>query len=80
MKKRLRDGSVKGELARHIGSYMNRVGMSREELARRSGASRMQVDRVLDPADHGVRLLTLAKVARVVKPRLRLVLGRGSTR
>jgi hypothetical protein len=80
MKKRLLGGSVKGELARHIGRYMSRVGIGRDELARRSGASRVQVDRVLDPADQTVRLLTLAKVTRVVKPRLRLVLGRAQVR
>jgi hypothetical protein len=34
----------------------------------------------LDPTDQAVRLLTLAKVARVVKPRLRLVLGRAQGR
>jgi antitoxin HicB len=77
MKKRSTRGGVKGALVWDLERAMKRAGIGRKQLAQLSGASRAQVERVLDPEDESVRLLTLAKVARVVRPRLRLGLGRG---
>lgn len=80
MKRRSRNAGLKGELARHIEKRMRGAGIGRRELARLSGASPAQVDRVLDPSNESVRLLTLGKVVRVVNPALRLVLVRALTR
>lgn len=80
MRNRVRKGSVKGALVWDLERAMKRAGIGRKQLVRLSGASRAQVDRVLDPLNESVRLLTLAKVARVVRPRLRLGLGPGVSR
>ena len=68
--------AVKRLVAGAIENGMDREGMTRGELSRRSGATRAQVNRVLDPGNASIRLDTVVKVARAVNQNLQIVIGR----
>ena len=62
-------------LAWQIETAMRRQGMSKAAMARRLRTSRAAVDRLLDPENASVTLLTLSKVARAVGRRLHVRLA-----
>ena len=66
--------AVKRQVAVAIEKGMDRAGMTRGQLARRSGATRAQVNRVLDPRNPSIRLDTVVKVASAVNQRVQISL------
>lgn len=54
---------AKASVANALGEALKASGMSKSELARRSGTSRSQLDRVLDPHKSNVRIVSLVRVA-----------------
>lgn len=70
------EASVKRELAEVIGETLRSSGMSQRELARRSGTTPTQINRMLRPEAGPVSIEAMLRVALVIKPTLRLVLER----
>lgn len=68
--------AIKMALAQQINDAIAEEGLSKAEIARRMHTSRPSVDRLLDPANEGVTLATLQKVARAIGRDLRLELIR----
>jgi hypothetical protein len=71
--------AIKRVLARQIEQAqieqtMAQKGLSKAAMARRMETSRAALDRLLDPANESVTLLTLAKAAHVVGRRIRVEL------
>lgn len=58
-------------LAADIEQMMKEQGVSKAELARKMHTSRPVVDRLLDPNNTGITLITLAKAAAVLGGQLR---------
>ncbi len=58
-------------LAADIEQMMKERGVSKAELARQMHTSRPVVDRLLDPNNSGITLITLAKAAAVLGGQLR---------
>jgi antitoxin HicB len=67
--------AVKRVLAYQISELMTVQNLSKTEMAARMQTSRAALDRLLDPQNHSVILLTLDKAARALGKRLRLSLG-----
>jgi predicted XRE-type DNA-binding protein len=68
--------AIKVALVEQINDAIAEEGLSKAEIARRMRTSRPSVDRLLDPANEGVTLGTLQKVARAIGRDLRLELIR----
>lgn len=66
--------AAKRLIAHELAQLMAKEKLSKAALARRMGTSRSQVDRLLDPANESVTLVTLAKAAAAVGQRLRISL------
>jgi predicted XRE-type DNA-binding protein len=64
--------AVKQALTTEIERCMRREGLSKPRMARRMGASRSQLDRVLDPKCTAVQLDTLVKAARAIGKKLEI--------
>ena len=64
--------ATKRVLAWELGELMAAEGLSKAELARRMGASRSSLDRLLNPDNDAVTLATLHKAARAVGRRVEL--------
>jgi antitoxin HicB len=62
--------AVKRAIALQIADEMERLGMTKAELARRMHTSRVSVDRLLDASNGSVTLGTLHKVALALGRRL----------
>ena len=62
--------AAKRLIAHELGQIMARERLSKAALAKRMGASRSEVDRLLDPDNESVTLATLAKGAAAVGQRL----------
>jgi DNA-binding Xre family transcriptional regulator len=62
--------AVKRVLAWQIGESLKAQKISKNELAKRMGTSRTQVDRLLDPANARVQLDTLQRAAAALDKRL----------
>jgi len=62
--------ATKRVIAYQIALEMRRRAMTRTELARRMDTSRSSVERLLDPANPSVTLLTLERAAHAVGMRL----------
>jgi predicted XRE-type DNA-binding protein len=67
--------ATKRVIAYQIALEMRRRAMTRTELARRMDTSRSAVERLLDPANPSVTLLTLERAARAVGKRLTVQLS-----
>ena len=65
-------GAIKRVLARQVEAAMKEQQISKTEMARRMDTSRSQLDRLLDPANESVTLVTLQKAAAAVGRRVRL--------
>lgn len=68
------DHAAKEVFAWELAQRMRQDKLSKAGLARAMGTSRTQVDRILDPANMGVTLDTMAKAARVLGKRVRIVI------
>lgn len=68
--------AIKVALVEQINDAIAEEGLSKAEIARRMRTSRPSVDRLLDPANEGVTLGTLQKIARAIGRDLRLELIR----
>jgi len=66
--------AVKRVLAFQIVELMESQNLSKTEMARRMKTSRAALDRLLDPENRAVTLLTMDKAARSLGKRLRLTL------
>ncbi len=66
--------SIKRVLAWQLEEAMREQKLSRSQMAKRMQTSRPQLDRVLDPANGGVTLDTLARAAKAVGRKVSLEL------
>ncbi len=66
--------AVKRVLAFQINQLMQEQNLSKAEMARRMKTSRAALERLLDPENRSVTLLTLDKAARSLGKHLRLTL------
>lgn len=66
--------ATKRVIAYQITLEMERANVSQSELARRMRTSRSSVDRLLDPENPSVTLVTLERAARAVGKRLKVQL------
>ncbi|MCX7784372.1 MAG: helix-turn-helix domain-containing protein [Meiothermus sp.] len=66
--------ATKRVIAYQIAQEMERAHISQSELARRMKTSRSAVERLLDPANPSVTLVTLERAAKAVGKRLKIQL------
>lgn len=66
--------ATKRVIAYQIAQEMERANVSQSELARRMNTSRSSVERLLDPDNPSVTLVTLERAARAVGKRLKVQL------
>lgn len=66
--------ATKRVIAYQIAQEMERANVSQSELARRMKTSRSSVERLLDPDNPSVTLVTLERAARAVGKRLKVQL------
>ena len=66
--------AIKRVIALHLEDAMAAAKLSKTALAAAMGTSRKQLDRVLDPDEHNITLLSLAKAAKSVGKRLKVEL------
>ena len=67
--------AIKRVIALRLEQAMQQQGLSRAALARRMGTSRSALDRLLDPDNPSVTLLTLEKAAKALGQRIRIELA-----
>ena len=58
--------ATKRVIAWQIEELVNKEGLSKSEMARRMGTSRSALDRLLDPSNPSVTLLTIERAARAL--------------
>jgi transcriptional regulator with XRE-family HTH domain len=61
-------------MARQVQAEMEKLGITKAEMARRMGTSRAHLDKLLDPKNDKVQLDTVQRAAAAVGRRVRLVL------
>ena len=66
--------AIKKVVAWQIQQAMEAQHLTRTEMARRMATSRVQLNRLLDPANDGVTLSTLQRAAAIVGRKLRIEL------
>jgi len=66
--------AVKRVIAYQLGELMKSQGFSKTELARRMKTSRTSLERLLDPENASVTLLTLERAARALGMRVKIEL------
>lgn len=66
--------ATKRVIAYQLAQEMERANISQSELARRMKTSRSSVERLLDPANPSVTLVTLERAARAIGKRLKVQL------
>ena len=66
--------AIKRVLARQIERAMKEKSLTKAEMARRMDTSRAALDRLLDPENESITLVTLKKAARAVGREVRLEL------
>ena len=59
-------------VSRQLAAEMKAKSISKTEMAARMGTSRAQLDRVLNPVDQNVTLVSLAKAAKALGHRLHI--------
>jgi antitoxin HicB len=64
--------AIKRIVAWQLSQAMKAGNVTKKAMAARIGTSRSQLDRLLDPKNSAVHLLTIAKAARAVGKRLRI--------
>lgn len=64
--------AIKRVVAFQLQQHMQQQQLTRAELARRMGASRGALDRLLDPDNPSVTLLTLERAAKALGQRIRI--------
>jgi DNA-binding Xre family transcriptional regulator len=67
-------GAIKRIIAYQLRERLEKEHLTKTELAQRLATSRAAVDRLLDPYNESVTLLTLKKAAAVLGKKLKLVL------
>lgn len=67
--------AIKRVIAFRLEQAMEQQSLSKAELARRMGTSRSALDRLLDPDNPSVTLLTLEKAAKALGQRIRIELA-----
>lgn len=67
--------AIKRVIAFRLEQAMDQQSLSKAELARRMGTSRSALDRLLDPDNPSVTLLTLEKAAKALGQRIRIELA-----
>ena len=68
------DLAIKEIISDQIATAMKSKGITKTAMARRMGTSRRQLDRLLDPRNTSVTLLTLRRAAAAVGRKLRVEL------
>jgi DNA-binding Xre family transcriptional regulator len=66
--------AIKRVIARQLDALMEDEGLTKTELAKRMKTSRAQLDRLLDPENESVTLVTLSRAAHAVGRHLRMEL------
>ena len=66
--------AVKEVIAWQVQAEMEKLGITKAEMARRMGTSRAHLDKLLDPKNDKVQLVTVQRAAAAVGRRVRLVL------
>jgi DNA-binding Xre family transcriptional regulator len=64
--------AIKRIIAFRLGQAMQQEGLTKAELARRMGTSRSALNRLLDPENTSITLLTLEKAAKALGQRIRI--------
>ncbi len=67
--------AIKRVLACQIEDLMQKEGLSKSEMARRMGTSRSALDRLLDPKNPSVTLLTIKRAAMALGKKVRFELA-----
>lgn len=67
--------ATKRVIAWQIEQLMSTEGLSKSEMARRMGTSRSALDRLLDPSNPSVTLLTIERAARALGKKVRVELA-----
>lgn len=67
--------AAKRVIAWQIEKLMEQEGLSKSELSRRMGTSRSALERLLDPSNPSVTLLTIERAARALGKKVRVELA-----
>lgn len=67
--------ATKRVIAWQIENLMRSEGLNKSEMARRMGTSRSALDRLLDPSNPSVTLLTIERAARALGKKVRVELA-----
>jgi antitoxin HicB len=67
--------ATKRVIAWQIEELMSKEGLSKSEMARRMGTSRSALERLLDPSNPSVTLLTIERAARALGKKVRVELA-----
>jgi antitoxin HicB len=74
IREEVEDAALKEIIADQISAAMKKDGITKSRMAARMQTSRRQLDRLLDPHNHSVTLLTLRRAATALGRRLRVEL------
>ena len=64
--------AAKRVIAWQVETLMSEAGLSKSEMARRMGTSRSALERLLDPSNPSVTLLTIERAARALGRKVRV--------
>ena len=64
--------ATKRVIAWQVETLMSKEGLSKSEMARRMGTSRSALERLLDPSNPSVTLLTIERAAKALGKKVRL--------
>jgi len=67
--------AIKRVIAWQIERLMNEEGLTKSEMARRMGTSRSALERLLDPSNPSVTLLTIERAAKALGKKVRVELA-----
>lgn len=67
--------AIKRVIAWQIESLMDEEGLSKSEMARRMGTSRSALERLLDPSNPSITLLTIERAAKALGKKVRVELA-----
>jgi antitoxin HicB len=74
IREEVEDQALKEIIADQLAEAMKKTGITKTAMAARMGTSRRQLDRLLDPRNPSVTLLTLRRAAKAVGRKLRVEL------
>jgi hypothetical protein len=75
IREEVEDLALKEIIADQLALAMRKKGITKTKMAAQMGTSRRQLDRLLDPRNTSVTLLTLRRAANAVGRKLRVELG-----